>query len=188
MSLPSAHPRRSARALLSASNGQPFCSIGKTLPKAPTFHSPSSPMTEAGPRLHIPSLPDRSLTSPKALEELVRMSEKTLDDLVNDFDKSFKGLAKGHQQPSHRNPIFTLPTSMPRLVVDNHEERHYHGDTHPSSPRDIGYKHRSYHDHVSDSGLGSSLASSVCEEPLSVVGRAGMCCSTPCYRRCSDGS
>lgn len=177
MSLASVHPRRSARGLATGDSGEHASAslLGKTLPKAPTFHSPSSQLTEAGPRLHIPSLPDRSLTSPKALEELIRMSEKSLDDLANDFDKGFKGLTKTHQHPSHSNSIFTLPISIQHFAVDVDEERHNHNTSYSSSPRDIKYNHQTYHDHASDSGLGSSLASSLCEEPLSDVGRAGMC-------------
>jgi len=125
-------------------------SRGLSLPTASTFHSPPFPKTEGSPILHVPSLPDRSLTSPKALEQLIQMSERAIDDIINRFDHTFSGLLEKTQDTKQG---LTAPAYL-------EANRHGYRDSGPSVLKDTKVNE----DIFCDSGLGSSLASSLCEE------------------------
>ena len=155
---PKPHPRRSNRVMSTHKHDDASVSmpLSLPLPSAATFHAPpTSARTEANPILHIPSLPDRSLTSPQALEQLVQMSECAIDDIINKFDNSFLGLL-GKSQDTEQG--LTSPAYL--------EDKRY---SRPPSSKALEHtEHR-----FCDSGLGSSLASSLCEETPSNLSKFG---------------
>jgi len=164
MLAPKPHPRRCNR-VMSTSEHKHNAAALISMPIGSTFHSPSTPKTEPSPTLHIPSLPARSVTSPQALEQLIQMSERAIDDIIHKFDYSFSGLLEKTQDTKQG---FTAPAYL------EHVRPSYPGcglslQKNIEDDEDRGF---------CDSGLGSSLASSPCEESPSGFFRSGMswCC------------
>jgi len=168
MLAPKPHPRRSNRVISPYEHEHRDALVSKAmaLPTDSTFHSPPPPKTEGSPVLHIPSLPDRSLTSPKALEQLIQMSERAIDDILDKFDYSFTGLLEKTQG-------IKQGLTTPAYLEDN-RQRYDESGTSSSNYIQVN------EDPFCDSGLGSSLASSLCEEPISRFAKSGTpCCSSP---------
>lgn len=160
------HPRRSPRLSQSGKAQQediPLPTLStKSLPKAPTYHPSKSPASAASPTIHMTSLPARSCTSADDLEQLVQMSESAIVDLIGNFDKGFTGLCEKPQPMRNTQSIFTVPAFIER-DVNKHSSNQI-------SPDDIQQSIEE-HESFSDSGLGSSIASSDAEDDLNVTKR-----------------
>ena len=142
-------------------------SVTASLPlkKASTFHSPTTPPShDYDPILNIPSLPRRSPTCPKALEDAVACGERRVAQFLGVVDRSLSGLENFPSDSQETLRAEELP--VPRFMVDTQvfesddmeidpspdctavdPPRHHH--------RRSGHKH-----HSSDSGIGSTTTDS----------------------------
>lgn len=91
MSSTQTNPRR--RPTNSTHTTSSTTSPSPSLFKASTFTTPSLPTAHAhDPVIHIPSLPQRSITCPKSIEDLVASHEQRVAEVIDAFDRSFSGL------------------------------------------------------------------------------------------------
>ncbi|TID17000.1 metal ion binding [Venturia nashicola] len=128
-----------------------------TLRKSQTFNARTSISTDLGsPVAHARYMPKRSPTSPKALEDLVNEGEliaahtSDIAKLLKEFDDKISGLSPVHGSASilSDKDVLALPSFMVQQV-------------NVPEPMDIDPKPVIVdHHHDSDSGLGSSVASS----------------------------
>lgn len=124
-----------------------------SLRKSGTFHSPTSLSTDVCGLENQPFMPRRSPTSPESLEALIEQdpSVRRVADLLKDFDRKIAG----HKASAAGANILADPEVLPvpSFVLNS--------ATFDSTPMDIDSKpsaaQRSPHEHVSDSGLGSSI-------------------------------
>jgi len=135
-----------------------------TLRKASTFHSPKSPSSEdLGPVLDVPSLPKRSRTCPKTLEDVIAAGEKRMADLIGSFDRSLSGLDAMSIDSQATLRGEDLP--LPRVVLDAHVVDVDMTEVDPTSRRgQFGHRCQSQNvrkHHTSDSGIGSTVSGSV---------------------------
>lgn len=135
-----------------------------TLCKAATFHSPKSPSSEDGdPVIDVPSLPKRSQTCPKALEDAVAAGEKRMAGIIGSFDRSLSGLDSMSVDSQATIRGEDLP--LPRVVLDAHIVDVDMMDVDPK-PRRGQFGHaslsqRTRKHHTSDSGIGSTVSGSI---------------------------
>jgi len=134
------------------------------LRKAATFHSPKSPPSEElDPIINIPSLPKRSRTCPKTLEDVIAAGEKRMAEFIGSFDRSLSGLESLSTDSQDTLRGEDLP--VPRVVLDAHipdidmmevGSKHKRGQPgHRCQPQQVR-KH-----HTSDSGIGSTVSGTI---------------------------
>lgn len=128
-----------------------------SLRKGATFHSPTLPSSPTDPTLHVRALPARAISSPRELQNLLDLSQQHVEDIANairtldlDKDSSTYALAK---------EVLPLPMIFLAHTVCNR-------DFLKTGIRDVT---QANHQHASDSGLGSSLTTSIYKEPHSYV-------------------
>jgi len=128
------------------------------LAKGSTFHSPSSDPDLCNPFLkpfQCPSLPSRSATCPKSLEDLlIGAGERRAVELLKRVDDA---IAKNVELGSILSEPEVLP--IPRFMVENASFSH-----NKLSEEDQSLSDDNEHQHGSDSGLGSSIAESTSEK------------------------
>ena len=138
---------------------------GTSFRKGATFHSPTSPPFEpSDPILHIPSLPKRSRTCPKALDAIVAAGERRMAAFLGSLDRSLSdaGPISPGTQESFRQEDLPLPRGMLDATVpvtplpDQQDDRDTRGPNPPNPP----CRHQTKH-HPSDSGIGSTLSGSI---------------------------
>lgn len=134
------------------------------LRKAATFHSPKSPPSEEiDPIINVPSLPKRSRTCPKTLEDVIAAGEKRMADLIGSFDRSLSGLEALSTDSQDTLRGEDLP--VPRVVLDAHVPDIDMMDVDPKST--TGRSDRRYqpqqvrNHHTSDSGIGSTVSGTI---------------------------
>ncbi|QDS68186.1 hypothetical protein FKW77_010494 [Venturia effusa] len=156
MASPSLHPRRRPQRVMTPSSE----SHTMTLRKSQTFNARTSISTDLGsPVAHARYMPKRSPTSPKALEDLVNEGEliaahtSDVAKLLQEFDDKISGLAsvEGNASILSEKDVLAVPSFMVQQV-------------NVPEPMDVDPKPVIVdHHHDSDSGLGSSVASSTIE-------------------------
>lgn len=119
-----------------------------SLSKATTFHIPPSPPSDYDPVLSIPHLPRRSPTAPKKLLALMLGKDEGVEDSIARFEKRFTG---NHSRWSDKG----LNDRGSRIRSAR------------ESPLDLdGLKTvQETHEHLSDSGLGTSISSAGSRPP-----------------------
>ena len=154
MSLPSLSPTSSYDALSSPTS---------SLRKSSTFNSPTTPpCSDTDPILNIPSLPRRSPTCPKGLEDAVAAGDRRIAELLGAIDRDIAGV--GEPVTDSQATIVAEASPVPRFMLN--------AEGIDSDPMDIDHAtaarqaHPSYHEmrpkhHPSDSGIGSSSSSSL---------------------------
>ncbi|PGH09676.1 hypothetical protein AJ79_05642 [Helicocarpus griseus UAMH5409] len=182
MSVPQTHPRRrplynktpppqlstsSSSSPPSSDQSDPTCRRSTPhhsvkLRKGATFHSPTTPPSEgADPILNIPSLPRRSPTCPRLLEDAIAAGENRMAVFLDKFDRNLSGLGGDSSKPSLRDDD---PLPVPRGILDAHI---IHADPMDTDADSKISKHtrdsamESPHRHASDSGLGTSISGSM---------------------------
>ncbi|RDI89344.1 hypothetical protein Vi05172_g647 [Venturia inaequalis] len=153
MASPSVHPRRRPQRAMTPSSE----SHTMTLRKSQTFNARTSISTDLGsPVAHARYMPKRSPTSPRALEDLVNESQliaahtSDVAKLLKEFDDKISGLPSidGDASILGEKDVLAVPSFMVQQV-------------NVPEPMDIDPKPVIVdHHHDSDSGLGSSVASS----------------------------
>ena len=142
-------------------------SITASLPlkKASTFHSPTTPPShDYDPILNIPSLPKRSPTCPKALEDAVASGERRVAQFLGVVDRSLSGLEKFSSDSQATLRADELP--VPRFMVDTHivETDDMDIDSLPDHAASASPHHNHRRSvpkhHASDSGIGSTITDS----------------------------
>lgn len=162
------HPRRrSLKEALPALDSRPSSSsfegspcgrsshYNMSLRKGATFHSPTTPPSEDfDPILSIPSLPKRSPTCPRTLENVVAASEKRIAEFLGNFDRNLSGLdtKATDSQATLRQEDFPVPRGILQANIVDSEM--IEADTCEDST-DLRPTHNR---HMSDSGLGSSIS------------------------------
>ncbi|KAH6659955.1 hypothetical protein BKA67DRAFT_653160 [Truncatella angustata] len=157
----SSNPRRTpvSRSGSNANNGLSLKTSNLTLRKGATFHSPSSPSSSSS-TFKVPSLPRRSQTS---LDDVIDASRRRAALTIGNVDSILTG-SKSHNSSQQAFRDEGMP--VPRRFLD-----HIVGSEEPSA-MDVDSERRvlrprprrSSRHHESDSGLGTSVAS---------TGRAG---------------
>lgn len=135
-----------------------------TLRKATTFHSPKSPSSgDLDPVIDVPSLPKRSRTCPKTLEDVIAAGEKRMADFIGSLDRSISGLESMSIDSQATLRGEDLP--LPRVVLDAHIADVDIMDVDPNPRRgQFGHRHQSQqvrNHHTSDSGIGSTVSGSI---------------------------
>lgn len=171
MSEPKTNPRRRPynKSILStlstscSSQDDPDDFRSLPLKKGETFHSPTTPSSgEGDPILHVPTLPRRSPTCPKSVEEAVSASQKRMADLIDCLERGFSGL--GGDPSSNKTALFHDDSPLPKGILD---ARIANTDT-MDAPADSAQKNQSIRSpslsprhHACDSTLGTSVCGSV---------------------------
>ena len=146
---------------LSTSDASTALAQTRPLKKSATFHSPSSPRSEAyDPILNIPSIPQRSPTCSKSLEAILASGESRIAQIIGAVDRSLSGLKSFSSDSQETLVAEGIP--VPRFMVNTDVVAPGHIDLDPASPeshlrprhREVRQKH-----HHSDSGIGSSVSS-----------------------------
>lgn len=165
----STHPRRRpTTSSTTASTASP------SLFKASTFASSHLPLaSHDAPVIHVPSLPSRSITCPKSIEELVASHEQRVTDVIDAFDRSFSGLVSTATAASK-----TLRDLLPISKFGRGPVDFLCSSNGADSGLDLNdlKKHTvsSIDDsrHAVDSGIGSSLSESDSEHLQYMMGRS----------------
>jgi hypothetical protein len=127
------------------------------LKKGATFHSPTTPLESPEPVFTPPSLPRRSQTN---LDDVIDAHRRRVALTLGDIDKTLAGLRKDDAPLSPGRKTLrdeTLP--LPRGVLD-HTLDSVMGKEQPAERRMLRPRtRRSSRFHESDSGLGTSIAS-----------------------------
>lgn len=129
---------------------------GLSLKKGQTFQVSTPPSSEnVDPILNIPSLPRRSLTSPKSLEDVIAAGEQRMANLLSDFERNLSGL--GSSAAASKAYLRGEDLPVPRAILDAHvpETNSMDIDAGSEAP-----KKTTHHQHTSDSGLGTSISGS----------------------------
>ncbi|KAL2178679.1 uncharacterized protein P884DRAFT_120270 [Thermothelomyces heterothallicus CBS 202.75] len=128
-----------------------------SLKKGATFHSPTSPLESPEPVFTPPSLPRRSHTS---LDDVIDAHRRRVALTLGDIDKTLTGLVKDDSTATPVRKILrddTLP--LPQGVL-NHTLDSVMGKGQPAERRVLRPRtRRPSRFHESDSGLGTSVAS-----------------------------
>ena len=123
------------------------CRLRKmSLPKAETFHIPSTPPSDNDPVLSIAHLPRRSSTASKTLLALMLGKDEDVEDPIIAFEKKFSA----SKSPDNRRS----DKGFRDISGRRHRERR--------TPLDIdglNKEEKPSHEHASDSGLGTSISS-----------------------------
>ena len=172
MACPTPHPRRrfSNRPHVDLPpRTYPACPAGPSaasgpsysLRKSATFHSPSSPSsTDSDPILNIPSLPRRSPTSKRDLEDTIAAGDNShIAQVIGAVDRSFSELRLFSSEP--QQTLASEPPPVPRFMINTRQTPTIPRDTGlPSSPSPLHPVDRpARKHHASDSGIGSSASS-----------------------------
>ena len=107
----------------------------RSLRKSSTFHSPTTPPAQdEDPILNVPSLPRRSPTCPKALENAVAAGERRIAHVLGVVDRSLSGLETFSNDSQETLRAEDLP--VPRFMLDAHlsETDAMEVDTTPNKP------------------------------------------------------
>jgi hypothetical protein len=131
-----------------------------SLKRSATFHSPTSPSSDDDPILSIPSLPRRSPTSSKALEDILASSGRRISEIIGAVDRSLSGLES--YSADSQETIVAEDFPVPRFMLDAHVADPDSMDLDqlsiqsPAQPplHLFPRKH-----HSSDSGIGSTVTS-----------------------------
>lgn len=163
MSNPQSNPRRKAFktplppfSTTNHSGSEAHRHHGLSLRKAQTFQVSTPPSSEdVDPVLNIPSLPRRSATSLKSLEDVIA-GEQRMAVLLNDFERGLSGLGSSSATTSKAEGR-EQDLSVPKTFLDAHVPA--------SDPMSIdvasdAQKKVTRHQHTSDSGIGTSISSS----------------------------
>ncbi|KAL2199781.1 hypothetical protein P885DRAFT_74953 [Corynascus similis CBS 632.67] len=128
-----------------------------SLKKGATFHSPTSPQDSPEPVFTPPSLPRRSHTN---LDDVIDAHRRRVALTLGDIDKTLAGLVKEDSAATPaRNPLRDETLPLPRGVL-NHTLDSVMGKEQPAERRMLRPRtRRSSRFHESDSGLGTSIAS-----------------------------
>lgn len=155
MSANTLHPRRRALLFLvdPPSPSSKCLEQPRALRKGATFHSPTSPTADlANPVVNFRSLPRRSPTCPRSLEDLVAAGARPVTD-VDNFPSSFaRSLARESSTLNATTRKAVDPPLLPgssRLYPLNQAQRR---------PRPRAALQKDQHHHGSDSGLGTSIS------------------------------
>ncbi|KAK2748427.1 copper-binding transcription factor [Onygenales sp. PD_40] len=129
------------------------------LRKGATFHSPTTPPSaDTDPILNIPSLPRRSPTCPRLLEDAIAAGEKRMASFLDNFDRTLSGLGSDSLAKSSLSDD-DLP--VPRGILDarivHTDPLSTDADSHPSKAHQRSQAN-SPHRHSSDSGIGTSVS------------------------------
>ncbi|KAK2758985.1 copper-binding transcription factor [Arachnomyces sp. PD_36] len=163
MSTPHTHPRRKAlKGTLPPLSTSPHSGSedhphhhGLSLRKGETFQVSTPPSSEnVDPILNIPSLPRRSLTSPKSLEDVIAAGEQRMAGLLSDFERNLSGLGSSAAASKAYLRGEDLPVPKSILAAQVPETNPTNADTSDE------LKKASRHQHTSDSGLGTSISGS----------------------------
>ena len=139
-------------------NVGPFNASGLnySLKKGSTFHSPSSPRSpDQDPVLSVPSLPRRSPTCHKELEDCLNPTDSRIAQLIGAVDRSLSGL--GSFSSGSQDTVVPEALPVPRFLVDNPSQNDGTIDIDGCPPSASPSVHRKHH--ASDSGIGSSETS-----------------------------
>ncbi|KAI9713305.1 MAG: hypothetical protein M1812_006664 [Candelaria pacifica] len=141
------------------------------LRKGATFHSPTTPDTEASsPTLTVPSMPKRAQTCPKSLEDVIAAGEKRMAALIGSLNRSLSGI--GPASPTSEETLRLEEFPVPRVLLDatvsdldcmdvdsmspsNPSEFNGRAGLRQRQPRQVR-KH-----HTSDSGIGSTVSGTI---------------------------
>ncbi|KAI9831899.1 MAG: hypothetical protein M1819_004621 [Sarea resinae] len=135
-----------------------------TLKKGHTFHSPSSPADGFDPILDIPSLPRRSPTCPKALEDILAR-ERHMAAIIGSIDRSIEGVPSSsaserrsleEELPVPRILLDATMSDPDSMDIDSNPNRKPSGFVRGKYDRQAHTEGDTRH-HTSDSGLGSSI-------------------------------
>ncbi|KAK4188368.1 hypothetical protein QBC35DRAFT_206708 [Podospora australis] len=129
-----------------------------SLQKGATFHSPTSPMSTSETCFRPPSLPRRSHTN---LDDVIDAHRRRAALKLEEFDKTLAGLCIKDDSPSPaaRKALRDESLPIPRGVLD-HTLDSVMGKGKEAERRVLRPRtRRTSHHHESDSGLGTSIAS-----------------------------
>lgn len=144
-------------------------STDRSLRKSSTFHSPTTPPSQdEDPILNVPSLPRRSPTCPKALENAVAAGERRIAHLLGVVDRSLSGLETFSTASQDTLKAEDLP--VPRFMLDAHVGEADAMDVDQPS-NNTTLPHASPKHHSSDSGIGSTVT---CSDEIALRDHAGM--------------
>ena len=140
------------------------------LKKSATFHSPTTPPSQdEDPILNIPSLPRRSPTCRKDLEDAMATGDDRLAHLLGAVDRSLSGLESFSSRGQNTSLAEDLP--VPRFLLnppiadnDRMDVDHASDVSRATTPQ----PHRKHH--TSDSGIGSTISSSESSMPGDYAG------------------
>lgn len=126
------------------------------LRKSSTFHGPTSPPSEEhDPILNIPSLPRRSPTCPKAMENAVAAGERRIANILGALNPSLAGLQS--LSADSQDTLLADGLPIPAFLLD---QGLIPKDT-PDADRLHFHKARAVRKHhSSDSGIGSTVTGS----------------------------
>ena len=126
------------------------------LKKGATFHSPTTPLESPDAVFTPPSLPRRSLTN---LDDVIDAHRRRVALTLGDIDKTLAGLCNDDSAAaSARKTLRDEILPLPRGVLD-HTLDSAMGKEQPAERRMLRPRTRRSRFHESDSGLGTSLAS-----------------------------
>ncbi|KAG6999310.1 zinc finger transcription factor ace1 [Physcia stellaris] len=132
-------------------------STDRPLRKCSTFHSPTTPPAQdEDPILSVPSLPRRSPTCPRALENAVAAGERIVH-LLDVVDRSLSGLETFSNNSEDTFKAEDLP--VPRFMLDAHVAATDAMEIDSSSYKTNNPRTTRKH-HSSDSGIGSTVTGS----------------------------
>jgi len=151
----SSNPRRTP-VTRSASRGLSI-KTNVVLKKGATFHSPTTPLESPEPVFVPPSLPRRSLTN---LDDVIDAHRRRVALTLGDIDKTLAGARKEDSTaPAARKTLRDETLPLPRGVL-NHTLDSVMGKEQPAERRVLRPRPRRLSRfHESDSGLGTSIAS-----------------------------
>ncbi len=141
------------------------------LPKGATFHSPTTPDSEASsPTFNVPSMPKRAQTCPKSLEDVIAAGEKRMAALIGSLNRGLSGI--GPASPTSEETLRLEEFPVPRVLLDATVSDLDCMDVDPMSPNDpsqfngrAGLRQRQPRQarkhHTSDSGIGSSISDTI---------------------------
>ncbi|KAI9792489.1 MAG: copper-binding transcription factor [Candelina submexicana] len=145
--------------------------VNMALPKGATFHSPTTPDSEASsPTFNVPSMPKRAQTCPKTLEDVIAAGEKRMAALIGSFNRSLSGI--GPASPASEETLRLEELPVPRLLLDATVSNLDCMDVDSMSPGNpTGFNGRAgigqrptrqiRKHHTSDSGIGSTVSGTI---------------------------
>jgi hypothetical protein len=170
MSGPLTNPRRSFNANLPPLSTSPSSHIDSStcrrpgqhnmqLRKGATFHSPTTPPSEeADPILNFPTLPRRSPTSTKYLENVIA-AETRMTTFLGNFERNLSGLEINSSFSKASRDDLPVPKGILAARIPHTDAMDVDGDASGCNiAKDLSSPQlESRHRHASDSGLGTSI-------------------------------
>lgn len=134
----------------------PYHGYEPNLRKSSTFHCPTPPPSEEhDPILNIPSLPRRSPTCPRALENAVAAGERRIANILGPLEQSLSGLQS--QSTDSQDTLQADGLPVPAFMLD----QGLIGADSLDTDRHHLHKARAVRKHhSSDSGIGSTVTGS----------------------------